>query len=173
MSAQSIEVAMKIRRYLAMTFAFSLAAGSAQTLVSAQRTPAAPDATLKAVAAAKAFLGTLDDRKQAAVVLPLNKETRSRWSNLPNGALGLTFARNGLRFGDLTAAQQQAALDLVAAALSRMGYQKVVNIVNAEENFARSSARDRAASGNPARFGRAEYYIAILGTPSPAQPWMI
>jgi hypothetical protein len=164
---------MKIRLCLAMAFAFSLAAGSAQALVSAQRTLAAPDVTLKAVAAAKAFLGMLDDRQQAAVVLPLNKETRSRWSNLPNGALGLTFARNGLRFGDLTTAQQQAALDLVAAALSRMGYQKMVNIVNAEENFARSSVQARAASGNPARFGRAEYYIALLGTPSPAQPWMI
>jgi hypothetical protein len=164
---------MKIRLYLAMVFTFSLAVGSAQTVVSAERTPATPDATLKAVAAAKAFLATLDGRQQAAVVLPLNKDTRSKWSNLPNGAAGLTFARNGLKLGDLTAVQQQAALELVGAALSRMGYQKVMNIVNAEEDFARSTLQARAAAGNPARFGRAEYYIAILGTPSPAQPWMI
>ena len=45
---------MKIRLYLAMVFTFLLAVGSTQTLMSAQRTPEIPDATLKAVAAAKA-----------------------------------------------------------------------------------------------------------------------
>src|SRR5207249_3700657 len=29
------------------------------------------------------------------------------------------------------------------------------------------------SDSNPARFGRSEYYIAILGTPSATQPWMI
>src|SRR5260370_13328235 len=48
-----------------------------------------------------------------------------------------------------------------------------MKFVNAEENFARASVQARAAAGNPARFGRAEYYIAILGTPFPAQLWMI
>ena len=47
-----------------------------------------PDFTVKAVGSAKAFLATLDGRQQAAVVLPLNKDTRSKWSNLPNGAAG-------------------------------------------------------------------------------------
>ena len=99
-----------------MVFSFLLAGGSvhtAQTVVSAQRTVATPDATLKAVTAAKAFLSTLDCRQQAAVVLPLNKDTRSRWSNLPNGAGGIGFERNGLKLGDLTAAQQQAALKFI------------------------------------------------------------
>jgi hypothetical protein len=141
--------------------------------VSLQRPAAAPDVTVKAAAAAKAFLATLDGRKQTAVVLPLNKETRSKWSNLPNGAAGLGFKRNGLKLGELTAAQQQAALDLLSAALSPMGYRKVINIVNAEENFARSSAEAHAAEHNPASFGRAEYSIAILGTPSATQPWMV
>jgi len=65
---------MKIRLYLAMVCTFLLAAGSAQILyVGAQLTPAAPDATLKAVTAAKAFLATLNGQQQAAAVLPLNK----------------------------------------------------------------------------------------------------
>jgi hypothetical protein len=162
---------MKIRLYVVMVFVFAVAAGFGQPLVSAQGT--APDFTIKAAGAAKAFLATLDSRQQAAVVLPLNKDTRPKWSNLPNGAAGLTFKRNGLKFGDLTAVQQQAALDLVRSALSRTGYEKVINIVNAEENFARSSAEAHAAQHNPARFGRAEYYIAILGTPSAMQPWMV
>lgn len=164
---------MKIRWYLAVMLLFSLAGGPTHTLLNAQSPPAPADATARAVAAAKRFLGTLDSRQQSAVVLPLNKETRSKWSNLPNGAAGLGFKRNGLKLGQLTAVQQKAALDLVGAALSRTGYQKVMNIVNAEETFARSSVETHAAEHNPASFGRDEYYIAILGTPSPAQPWMI
>jgi hypothetical protein len=162
---------MKVRQYVVVLFVFSLVSGFGASLVSGQSR--APDFTAKAVGAAKAFLATLDGKQQAAVVLPLNKDTRSKWSNLPNGAGGLTFKRNGLKLGELTAVQQQAALNLVGAALSRTGYEKVINIVNAEENFARSSAQEHAAQHNPASFGRAEYYIAILGTPSATQPWMI
>jgi Protein of unknown function (DUF3500) len=164
---------MRFRLSMALVFTLSFAAGSARTLVSAQRPAASGGVTLKAVAAAKAFLAMLDARQQAAAAVPLNKETRVRWSNLPDGAGGLGFQRNGPKLGDLTAAQQQAALDLVAAALSPTGFQKVMNIVNAEEDFARSRLKDPAAGRNPARFGRAEYHIAILGTPSPSQPWMI
>src|SRR5439155_24789896 len=161
---------MKIR-YVVMVFVFALAGSFRQDFVSAQG--AAPDFTIKAVGAANAFLATLDGKQQVAVVLPLNKETRSKWSNLPNGAAGLKFKRNGLKFGDLTSVQQQAALDLVRSALSRTGYEKVINIVNADESFARSSAEAHAAQHNPASFGRAEYHIGILGKPSAMQPWMI
>jgi hypothetical protein len=163
----------KICCFLAVLILLSLAAGPARMPLNAQNTPAAADATARAVAAAKRFLGTLDGRQQSTVVLPLNKETRSKWSNLPNGAAGLPFKRNGVKLGELTAVQQKGALELVGAALSRVGYQKVMNIVNAEEIFARSSAQAHAAEHNPASFGRNEYYIAILGTPSPVQPWMI
>src|SRR5262249_4352543 len=143
------------------------------SVVIAQRSPAPPSATtLKAVAAAKAFLGTLDARQRTVVKLDLNKDTRSKWSNLPNGSTGLTFLRNGIKLGDLTAPQQEAALALVAASLSGPGYQKVMNIVNADENLERTTAPTRPA-GNRARFGHAEYQIAILGEPSPAEPWMI
>src|SRR5215470_12723222 len=147
-----IEVAMKNPLYLVLVFSLSLA-GSASNIISAQRSPATTDVTLKAVNAAKAFLATLDIRQQAAVVVPLNKDTRSKWSNLPNGAVGIGFQRNGVKLGDLTPAQQKAALDLVGAALSPIGYRKVMNIVNADEEFARSRPRD----SNPARFGRNEY----------------
>ena len=54
---------------------------------------------------------------------------RTGWSNLPSGI----FQRNGLRFGDLTQPQREAALALVAAALSRDGYQKVTDIMNGDE----------------------------------------
>jgi Protein of unknown function (DUF3500) len=128
----------------------------------------------KAVDAAKAFLATLDDRQRAKVVLPLNTTTRTVWSNLPTGVALQVGAveRNGLKLGDMTPAQQDAALALVAAALSRSGFQKVMNIVNADQQLEVASAPQRAA-GTKVRFGRAEYYVAILGTPSPDTRWMM
>ena len=161
---------MRIRHYGALLalIALPLAASSAQRAT----LPAESDATLKAVAAAKVFLAALDEGRRAKVVLDLNKDTRSRWSNLPNGAPGLGFVRNGIKLGDMTPAQQDAALALVAATLSPQGYQKIINIVNGDEILEKTSAPARAA-GNRTRFGRAEYYVAILGAPSATAPWMI
>src|SRR5262249_40441160 len=105
-----LEAFMKMRLHLVTAFVCLLGTASAPAFISPQRTAGA-EVTVKSVAAANAFLAALDPKQRTAVVLPLNKDTRSRWSNLPNGAAGLTFKRNGLKFGDLTAVQQQAALD--------------------------------------------------------------
>lgn len=139
----------------------------------AQR-PAAGSSVLRAVEAANTFLAALDAPQRAKVVLPLNTTTRAVWSNLPTGVamqVGAT-ERNGLKLGVLTPAQQDAALALVAAVLSSPGYQKVLNIVNADQVLETSSAPTRGAASR-VRFGRAEYYIAILGTPSATDPWMV
>jgi hypothetical protein len=130
--------------------------------------------TLKAVSAAKTFLASLDAPKRAKVSLPLDNKTRSNWSNLPTGTTFQNGAteRNGLKLGDMTPGQQDAALALVAATLSPSGFQKVMNIVNADETLEKTTAPNRPAT-NRVRFGRAEYYVAILGTPSEIAPWMI
>jgi hypothetical protein len=58
------------------------------------------DATGKTVAAAKAFLATLDDAGRAKVSFAFtDNEQKVRWSNFPTGI----FARKGLRMGDLSA----------------------------------------------------------------------
>ena len=134
----------------------------------------ASDTTVKAVSAANAFLATLDAAQRTRVNLQLNKTTRSNWSNLPTGTVFQNGAteRNGLKFGVLTAAQQEAALALVRATLSPAGYEKVINIVNGDETLERTTAPGRPAS-TATRFGRAEYYVAILGKPSTNEPWMI
>ena len=129
---------------------------------------------MKAVNAAKAFLATLDERERAKVTLPLNATTRTVWSNLPTGTtmqVGAT-ERNGLKLGAMTTAQQNAALALVAATLSRTGFEKVTNIVNADQQLETTTAPNRPA-GNRVRFGRGEYYVAILGTPSQTDKWMV
>ena len=73
--------------------------------VSTQQQPApATDATARAVAAAEAFLATLDPAQRAKANVDFNEKTRVIWSNLPVGTtmqVGAT-ERNGLRLGEMT-----------------------------------------------------------------------
>jgi hypothetical protein len=137
-------------------------------------TTAANGSTAKALAAAKAFLATLDDNQRNKVRLELTEKSRVNWSNLPTGTTFQSGAteRNGIKLGDLTATQQDAALALVAAPLSKSGYEKVMNIVTADQVLEEGAAPKRQASSR-VKFGRAEYYVAILGTPSETALWMI
>jgi hypothetical protein len=140
----------------------------------ASQSARAGDANARSVAAAKAYLATLDEKQRAKASVELNPTTRVSWSNLPTGIAMQNGAleRNGLKLGALTPVQQEAALALVAAPLSQSGFQKVMNIVNADEDLEQSTAPKRPADSR-IRFGRAEYYVAILGTPSVSDPWMI
>jgi hypothetical protein len=123
-------------------------------------TPGAPTAGI--VAAAKKVLATLDDAQRRKVIFDFKDEAqRKRWSNLP----AAVFKRQGLRTGDLTKPQREAALGVLAAALSPQGYGKVLQIVEADEVLRTSSGQTM--------FGRDEYYISFLGQPSTTEPWMI
>ncbi len=162
---------MKITRYALLFLVLALPASASGQQRGAA---AAPQSTLKAVSAANNFLGTLDARQRAKANLELSTKTRSNWSNLPTGTVFQSGAteRNGLKLGDMTGAQQNAALALVAATLSPAGYEKIINIVNGDEELERTSAPGRPAT-NRVRFGRAEFYVAVLGKPSATDPWMI
>jgi guanyl-specific ribonuclease Sa len=153
----------------------------ASSPASAQSRPApAADVTKRAMSAAQAYLATLDAGARAKALLPLTSELRSRWSNLPTGISmqvdqnrqGGPFPRNGLSFGNLTPAQQAAALALVGSTLSRAGYQKILDILQADQVLEETSAPTRAAA-SAVRFGRAQYYVAILGTPSATETWIL
>jgi hypothetical protein len=130
---------------------FSLGAAIAQT------------ATSRIVGAANAFLSTLDQKQRQSLLFAFDDEKqRVRWSNLP-----VRMApRAGLSLGELTPAQRSAALALVSSALSRRGFEKVQQIVEADEVLKRNE-------GNNPMFGESLYYISILGTPSPKDPWML
>ncbi len=115
-------------------------------------------------AAANNFLGALDEGQRAKVVFDFKDEAqRKRWSNLPTPL----FQRAGLRMGDLTPAQREAAMAVLAAALSPQGYEKVLQIVQGDEVL------KKADGGGRVIFGRDEYYISFLGQPSATEPWMI
>jgi hypothetical protein len=163
---------MNIPRYRNLSLLFVLALlASSPLLISMQRAPEGTDATIKAVAAAQAFLATLDERQRKVVNVELNGDTRTKWNNLPTG---IAPPRNGIRLGVMTPAQQEAALKLVSAPLSPSGYRKIIKIVNGDEVFNKTMARTlRARESTTPLFGRGEFYVAILGKPSTATPWMI
>jgi len=131
--------------------AFSLAPVAAQT------------ATSKIVSAANKFLASLDDKQRQNVLFAFDDETqRARWSNLPT-----SFAkRAGLNMGELSSGQRSAALALVSSALSRRGFEKVDQIIEADETL-KHNEKD-----NPI-FGKDLYYISILGKPSETDFWML
>jgi hypothetical protein len=126
--------------------------------------PPAGDATYGAVTAAQGFLATLDAAQKKAVSFTFSDDAqRAHWSNFPTGI----FQRNGVKIGDMTTAQQDAMFAMLAAILSPKGYQQVVDTVNADEALKQSSG------GGMLVFGRDQYYVSILGTPSATSPWMV
>jgi hypothetical protein len=115
-----------------------------------------------AVAKANAFLETLDGQQRAKVLLAFDSAKKPTWSNLPVTMV----ARNGLPLGELTKPQRAAALDTLAAVLSKEGFQKVIDIMNADDQLVRGN-------DNRMHFGTDNYYLALFGTPSATTPWML
>lgn len=119
--------------------------------------------TSRIVSAAKSFLSTLDENQRHSVLFAFDDEKqRARWSNLPTAMT----PRSGIDLRDMNAAQRSAALALVSSALSRRGFEKVQQIMEADEAL-------KISGGNNALFGGDLYYISILGTPSEKDPWML
>src|SRR5579863_9564780 len=120
--------------------------------------------TTKIVASANDFLSSLDEGQRSKVLFEFNDAAqRMKWSNLPTTMV----PRAGLKMGDLSGPQRKAAMGLLAAALSKRGYEKVLAIVEGDEQLRAASDR------RPPMFGRDLYYISILGKPSVKDPWML
>jgi hypothetical protein len=114
-----------------------------------------------AVAKANAFLETLEGQQRGKALFEFDSARKPSWSNLP-----VTMVpRNGLRLGELSKLQRAAALDAVAAVLSKEGFQKVIDIMNADDQIIKGD--------NKMRFGTENYCLALFGTPSATRPWML
>ncbi len=161
-----------------------MAAGFALN-VAAEETKAAGETA----AAAKTFLATLTGDQRSKVTYDFKDAAqRKNWSNLPTSFV----KRGGLRLGDLTQEQRDAAMAVVEAALSPQGYAKVEEIMEGDEYLKKNDkgggrrgpppgaggppgapkGPGRQGGGGP-MFGHDEYYISFLGQPSTTEPWMI
>jgi hypothetical protein len=118
------------------------------------------------VAAANAFLATLNDTEQEAALFDwTDTAQKQRWSNLPEGL----YERDGLMWGDLSEAQQNAWLALMQATMSTEGYNRVIAEWNGDEVLA--TQEGGGPGGGQLQFGKQYYWVALIGTPSETEPW--
>jgi len=121
-----------------------------------------------AVAAAEAFLNVLNAKQREKVLYDFASGKKSNWSNLP-----VTIVpRNGVRLGDLTKDQREKGMAVVAAVLSKDGYQKVIDIMDGDQKLTEGKGGAKGGDRGP-MFGRDLYYLAIFGKPSETKPWMV
>jgi hypothetical protein len=158
-------------------------------------TPAPADTTARIVAAAQGVINSLDAGGRATLQFRWDdNEQRKRWSNLPSPMV----ERRGIRLGDLTDAQRAAVTALLQVSLSASGYRKVSEIMGGDDVLrvtgggiggprgggppgggppsgggqGRGRGPGGPGGGGPA-FGKDNYWLAFLGTPSTTAPWML
>ena len=129
--------------------------------------------TAHAVAAANASLDALGAKQRQKAQYEFASEKKPSWSNLP-----VSFVpRNGVKLGDLTRAQRDKAMAVIAAVLSKSGYQKVVDIMDGDQQLAEGKGGGKGKGPKGGRkgpmFGADLYYLAIFGKPSETKPWMV
>ena len=125
---------------------------------------AADITTLKVVAAANDFLGTLDATQRGKVLFNFDDAAqKTKWSNLPTGI----FQRNGLKLGELSASQQTSLFTMLGSVLSVRGLQQISEVIDADEVLKSTDGGGRLI------FGRAEYYVSFLGAPSSTNAWSL
>jgi hypothetical protein len=148
--------------------------GTAESLDDSSETP-----TAHAVKAATDFLDSLEAPQREKVQYGFEDAKKSKWSNLP-----VTMTpRNGVKLGDLTQAQRTLAMKAVASVLSKSGYQKMLDIMDGDQQLAKGEGqggkggkgKGGKAGGGPKgpMFGSDLYYLAFFGKPSLTSPWMV
>ncbi|MDO7888271.1 DUF3500 domain-containing protein [Hymenobacter cheonanensis] len=139
--------------------------------VPAAPTPPAPacataQGLARVVCRAEALKATLTPGQVALVQLPYSKADAAKWSNFPQ-----RFSRPqrvGLSLGALSAPQLAAAKALLAAVLApgmpNEGYDELEGGLAADDYLG-------TATKQTDTFGRGNYYLALLGTPSLTGRW--
>lgn len=103
--------------------------------------------------AAKAYLATLTDEQKAISLMEYDTPQRVGWHFIPKAE------RKGLQIRDMNQAQRNAALELLNAALSQVGYDKARTIMELE-SILHELEKDRRGGSirDPQR-----YYYTIFG----------
>lgn len=110
---------------------------------------------------AQAFLATLTTSQQSTAQLSWSLASARRWSNLP-AALS---SRNGVSWGSLSTAQKTAASSLISTALGTTGNTLWLGLQAADDYL--------NSIGGGSSYGAGNYYIAIYGTPSATDFWVL
>lgn len=127
----------------------------------AQKTAAPPAVEMRTYATA--FLKTMDQEQIKQVQMPYDSGKRVQWHFIPMPT------RKGIPLRDMNLAQQTAALRLVRAALSEVGYRKASQIMLLE-----GVLRQMEGPGSEERRDPRKYYVTIFGDPQQTgkdTPW--
>lgn len=117
------------------------------------------------VGAANAFLAMLDADTKAKLSYDFSdNQSRQTWSNYPAAQV----PRKGVALSALSDQAKTAALALVRTMLSAQGYAQVQTIQQADDWLNANSS-----SGNDSFGSDTDYYIAVYGTPSTTDPFML
>lgn len=111
-------------------------------------------------AAAQQFLGTLTPEQRARAALPFDHPGRTDWHFIPKSE------RKGVQIRDMAPPQRKAALALLQAALSEVGYQKATKIMELESILKELEKNRKGPLRDPER-----YFFTVFGTPGPQGRW--
>jgi hypothetical protein len=121
--------------------------------------------TSDVVAATNAFLATLDAATKAKIVYAFSdNQSRQTWSNYPAAQV----PRKGVALSALSDASKAAALAVVKTMLSAQGYHQVQTIQQADDWLHTNTTEGTDAFGSDT-----DYYIAVYGSPSTTDPFMV
>lgn len=133
----------------------------------------APAATGGVAALAQAFADTLDDAQLAALYQDYTFANAANWSNFPDALLSGRpgnstgdGGRVGLQTDSLTSEQWSALETLLAAvtgSAANEGFEEIMQHLAADDYLADAGGGDS--------YGRGNFFIAFLGTPSDAGTW--
>jgi hypothetical protein len=135
--------------------------GSAGGATSITCTAATGSDLAHVVAEADAFRASLSAAQRPLLELPLSHDNAVLWSNLPVPAV----PRVGIRMGNLSAAQSEAAERLLNATLTGCGKRMMDEIRLADDYIKPIIPMFGWDSGN--------FFIAFVGAPSVTTPWML
>lgn len=158
--------------------------GQPQSALAMAHKSAGTAQTTTIVAAAQAFLDLLEPDGVTQALMPYSFHEKAEAIQFPHPKLKNFFfvgeqygqsvwtnfpisdvPRAGLRLGDMTPAQHDAAFALLRVALSERGYAKVQDILSADQAL--------ADQGQNFAAGRANYVLGIFGRPTLEDVWMI
>ena len=115
--------------------------------------------TAPLINAADAFIATLSETQKQDTLFPVDDIEWRRWANMS------IYKRHGIAFDDMSAAQKDAAWDLLDSALSTKGVTLARDIMHLNETLG------ELTNNNFVEFGEGKYWLTFMGTPSKTEPW--
>ncbi len=115
---------------------------------------------LQILPSVQAFLETLDAPQRELAMLDYDSDERVNWHFIPKPT------RKGLPLMQMQAQQKQAAMKLLRATVSKIGYEKASTIMQLETVLKQLEAGKGQNERNPEK-----YYFTVFGKPAAQQHW--